>query len=133
MISVPSVWRLSKERYKLIGTKCLTCNTIYLPPRGICPKCRRKGKLEKFTDFSGLGKIETWTVVHSPPQGFEELSPYVLAIVKLDEGPRVLSQIVDVKPDDIKQGMRVEIVIRRIQEENPDGIIVYGFKFRPVI
>lgn len=129
MISVPGLWRLKEQRYRLIGSKCETCGTIYLPKRTICPKCRRKGKIRDYTEFSGFGNIETWTVVHSPPEGFVEQAPYVLAIIRLKEGPRILAQVVDVDPTKIEPGMEVYMVIRRVQESGPDGVIAYGFKF----
>jgi len=58
--------------------------------------------------------------------------PYVFALVKLDEGPMVSAQIVDVKPEDVKIGMRVKAVFRRIQSEDPEGLIHYAYKFKPV-
>ncbi len=80
--------------------------------------------------FSGKGRIYSFTEVHSPPEGFEEQAPYVLAIVELEEGARVMGQIVDVKKEDVKIGQEVEAVFRVIQRDDPEGLIHYGFKFR---
>ncbi|MFA6530211.1 MAG: Zn-ribbon domain-containing OB-fold protein [Candidatus Micrarchaeia archaeon] len=127
--SIPLTWRRIPERYRLIGTKCYTCNTSYFPTRIVCPKCRRKGKVEK-CEFPGKGKIYSFTEISSPPAGFEEQAPYVLAIIELDAGPRLTAQIVEVKGTDVKLGDRVESVFRLVQRDDPEGLIHYGFKFR---
>lgn len=127
--SVSLNWRRIPQRYRLIGSKCETCATYFFPKRPICPKCRRKGNIKE-VQFSGKGRIYSFTEVHSPPEGFEEQAPYVLAIVELEEGARVMGQIVDVKKEDVKIGQEVEAVFRVIQRDDPEGLIHYGFKFR---
>jgi hypothetical protein len=123
-------WRGFKERYGLLGSKCESCGRHYFPARVICPGCRRKGKM-KGVKFSGKGKIYSFTVVRTPPTGFEIFIPYIMAIVDLDEGARVVSQVVDCKPEEVEIGMQVESCFRKIREENKSGLILYGFKFRP--
>ncbi|MFO7322721.1 MAG: OB-fold domain-containing protein [Chloroflexota bacterium] len=86
---------------------------------------------ERFA-FSGTGEIYSYTVVQDPPEGFEEQSPYVLALVRLDEGPIITAQITDVDGP-VAIGDRVEMVTRRLTTEGPKGVIVYGYKFRPVL
>ena len=81
--------------------------------------------------FSGKGWVYTHTVIRVPPEGFERFSPYAVAIVQLDEGPKVTSQIVDCKPEDVYIGMPVETCFRKLRDQGPDGLIIYGFKFRP--
>ena len=58
------------------------------------------------------------------------MAPYVLAIIQLDEGPRLTAQV-DCKPEEIYIGMRVKAAFRKILEEGEDGIIHYGTKFIP--
>ena len=60
-------------------------------------------------------------------------APYVVALVELDDGVRILTQVVDVEPEDMKTGMRVEVAFRRVKEDGNSGIIEYGYKFRPVL
>ena len=129
--SISLTWRRIPERYRLEGSKCLTCGTVYFPKREVCPKCRSKGKLENFK-FSGKGKIYSFTKVYVPPKGFEDQVPYYLAIVELEEGARLTAQIIDSDPDKIKIGAPVEMVFRIIQMEDPEGLIHYGFKFKVV-
>ncbi|MBZ0310478.1 MAG: OB-fold domain-containing protein [Anaerolineae bacterium] len=83
--------------------------------------------------FGGLGEIYSFTTVMDAPEGFEENAPYVLALVKLDEGPIITAQLTDISsPEQVQIGLRVEMVTRRIRTNGPDGIIEYGYKFRPV-
>ncbi len=126
---LPLLWRRTKERYNLIGSKCESCGTHYMPGRAVCPKCRRKGKLVEHK-FSGKGRIYSYTVVRVAPEGYEYFVPYVLAIINLDEGAKITGQIVDADPDKIEVGQKVEMVFRKIHEDNPEGLITYGFKFK---
>jgi uncharacterized OB-fold protein len=88
---------------------------------------------EKVT-FAGTGTIYSYTTVTEPPAGFEEQAPYVLALVKLDEGPLLTAQITDLGPDEaLTLGDRVEMVTRKLTTEGERGVILYGYKFRRVL
>ncbi|MDZ4770234.1 MAG: OB-fold domain-containing protein [Chloroflexota bacterium] len=83
---------------------------------------------ENFT-FAGTGVIYSFTTVREAPEGFEDQAPYVLALIKLDEGTLVTAQLTDLDaPPAI--GDRVEMVTRRLTTEGAQGMIVYGYKFR---
>jgi uncharacterized OB-fold protein len=124
-------WRRIPERYRLTGSCCEKCKTNYFPTRKLCPKCRRKGKVV-LKQFCGLGSIYSFSEVSSGPVGFELEAPYVLAIIELDEGPRLTAQVVGVNESEVKIDDRVEMVFRKIMEDSPEGIIHYGYKFRLV-
>lgn len=128
-IMVVRTWRSMQERYNLVGTKCKTCGTVYFPARSVCPECRRKGELVE-CKLSGKGKVYTYSVVYAAPKDFEKQSPYVIGIVELDEGTKITAQI-DCEIDEIKIGMPVESVFRKIKEDGLDGVISYGYKFVP--
>lgn len=130
-MAVPRFWREIPNRYNLVGARCGNCNKVLFPPRYICPYCRRMGKLEPYR-LKRRGKVLTYTVVHAAANGFEDQAPYVLAIVELEDGPRLTAQVTDCNTDEIKIGDKVEIVFRRMGEEGQDGIIYYGFKARRV-
>jgi hypothetical protein len=115
----------------MLGVKCSSCNSAYFPKRSICPKCRRKGKLEEI-QFSGKGTVYSFTEVSAPPEGFEDQVPYVLAIIELVEGAKLTGQIVDASNADVKIGSKVQQVFRVIQRDDPEGLVHYGFKFRLV-
>jgi Predicted nucleic-acid-binding protein containing a Zn-ribbon len=122
-------WRHISQRYNLIGSKCLQCGEVFFPMRVICPKCRRKGQLEPIK-FSGNGKIMSYSVIHTPTDEFKNISPYAVAIIELEEGAKITSQIVDCNPDEIEIGQGVELVFRKIREEGDEGVISYGYKFK---
>lgn len=129
--NIAITWRRRPERYLLEGTYCSTCKTKYFPLRKLCPNCRRKGKIEKLR-FSGKGKIYSFSEVHSGPAGMDLQVPYVLAIVQLDEGPKLTTQIVECSEKDVKIGDKVEMIFRNIRRDDPEGLLHYGYKFRKV-
>jgi len=125
-------WRETRSRYNLIGNRCGICGTVYFPPRPVCVRCHREsiGRMEEFR-LKGSGEVQTHTIVHEPRPNFEIQVPYILAIVKLDEGPSVLGQVVDCSPEEVRIGSRVHSVFRKIGEEGKAGVIYYGYKFVP--
>lgn len=129
-MSVARFWRKIPQRYNLIGTRCESCGRHYFPPRSFCPDCRRGGKIVEYR-FPGTGKIVTYTVIRAASEQFENTTPYVLAIIQLDEGPRLTSQVV-AKPGEVAVGTRVRSVFRRIMADGDSGVIHYGTKFVPV-
>lgn len=127
-MSVPNYLREAPRRYRLEGARCKGCGAIHFPPRAICDRCG--GRDLKGEGLSGEGELISYTIIRHPPKGFEERAPYAIGIVQLKEGVRILSQIVDCDPMGLREGARVEMVIRRIREDG--GFIEYGYKFRPV-
>lgn len=128
---VPRFWREIPNRYNLIGSKCGNCDEVFFPSRYVCPTCRRIGKIEPY-QLNGRGKIVSYSTVHIPPEGFEDEVPYVIAIIELEEGPRITGQITNCSSDKIEIGDEVEAAFRYIGEESKDGMIYYGYKFRKV-
>jgi hypothetical protein len=131
-MAIPRFWREIQSRYNLIGTKCGSCGSVDFPPRAVCPTCGRKsiGKMQR-VKLKGTGQVVTYTVIHDAPVNFEMQKPYVVAIVETDEGVRLTSQIIDVEPDEVTIGMRVQAAFRRLGQEGAAGVIHYGYKFRP--
>jgi uncharacterized OB-fold protein len=130
-MSAPGNWRLQRQRYRLQGEVCGKCGARIFPPRDVCPDCEAPAK-EPF-DFSGRGEVYSYSTVYSAPSGFEELVPYAVALVRLEEGPMVTAQLTDVDLGDVHVGMPVEMVTRRVREDGKEGTIVYGYKFRPSV
>lgn len=83
--------------------------------------------------LSGRGEVYSFSIMYNAPQGYEEQKPYTIALVRLDEGPMVTAQLTDVDNGDVRIGMRVEMVTRKLREEGVEGQIIYGYKFRPML
>ena len=122
-------WRLKGQRYHLEGSVCANCGAKYFPPRQVCAECKSTDL--KPHEFSGSGELYSFTILHQAPLGYESNLPYAVGMVKLDEGPMVEAQLTDVNLDELKIGQRVEMVTRKLREHGQDGLIVYGYKFRP--
>jgi scaffold protein (connect acetoacetyl-CoA thiolase and HMG-CoA synthase) len=122
-------WRLREQRYQLIGNSCLNCGTKFFPPRQVCTECR--GTVFEPFQFSGDGELYSYTTLRQAPAGFEAQTPYLVGMIKLDEGPMVEAQLTDASSEDWAVGMRVEMVTRKLREEGDAGLILYGYKFRP--
>lgn len=124
-------WRLQSQRYRMEGLRCEQCGTVIFPARAHCPQCAG----ESFASLAlrGLGEVYSFTQVHDAPAGFEHDAPFFLALVRLDEGPLVTAQLTDVERETVHIGMPVEMVTRKLREDGERGMLVYGYKFRPLL
>ncbi len=134
-MTVARFWRETPRRYNLGGNRCTACQTVYFPPRAVCPTCQQHrqsiGKMEPYT-LCGDGEVFSYSVVHEAAEGFEMLAPYVLALIKTPEGPLLTGQVVDVTPEEVQVGLRVRASFRKLREDGRAGVIHYGYKFSPV-
>ncbi len=124
-------WRLKQQRYALVGEICPHCEVKIFPPRDICPDCGQDAKTT--FQFSGKGEVYSFTTVRQAPAGHEENAPYTLALVRLEEGPMVAAQLTDLNDNVIEIGMPVEMVTRKLRSEGDRGLLIYGYKFRPLL
>ena len=90
--------------------RCQACGRPVFYPRAVCPHCTR-GELT-WVEASGLGTVHTFTVVHRAPPEHREDVPYVVALVELDEGVRMMTRLVDVEPSAVAVGLPVEVAVR---------------------
>ena len=131
-MEIPRHWRLKQQRYALVGEVCPHCDAKIFPPRDVCPNCG--GEARNTYNFSGKGEVYSFTRMADGPAGFEEQAPYTVALVKLVEGPVVTAQLTDLGDTRVEIGMPVEMVTRRIRQDGDErGMIVYGYKFRPIL
>jgi uncharacterized protein len=93
---------------RLLVKQCQDCHALTWYPRAICPQCSslRTGWLQ----VSGRGHIYSYTVNHRGEGAYQGLPPFVLAYVELDEGPRMMTNIVDAGDADLRVGQPVEVV-----------------------
>jgi uncharacterized protein len=131
-MEIPRHWRLKKQRYALVGEICPHCEAKIFPPRDVCPECSGEAKTPYV--FSGKGEVYSFTRMANAPSGFEEQAPYTVALIKLVEGPVVTAQLTDLGDDEVKIGMPVEMVTRKLRSDGDErGMLVYGYKFRPAM
>lgn len=119
----PSYWREKVYRYRLIAKYCENCNKKYYPPKLACPICGNKELKE--VQLPRIGTLITYTWVTQPTKDFATQAPYVVGLIKLDDGTLIVSQLTDVEIEELKDGIRVEAVFRRMFEEGDSGLIYY--------
>jgi uncharacterized protein len=100
-------------RGELVTQHCLSCDRIWHPPLPRCPHCHATGT--DWRPVSGKGTVYAYTVVeHATHVAMREHVPYVVAIVELAEGPRVVTNIRGCLPGDVRVGMPVRVAFERL-------------------
>jgi len=94
---------------QLTGYVCRKCGWADFHPVNLCPRC--SGEVKQST-FAGEGKIVTYTVIRYPPKGFENQAPYVVAIIDIENGPRVIGRVSN-SVDEVKIGSSVTLLSTR--------------------
>ncbi|WP_227937908.1 Zn-ribbon domain-containing OB-fold protein [Alkalihalobacillus deserti] len=102
------------QNHKLMLQNCDDCHEYIFYPRMICPHCFSDNLTWKET--SGKGKIQSYTVVHKAPPEFRDEVPYVIGIIDLEEGVRMLSRIIGDR-DKISIEKPVSVVYKKIDDE----------------
>jgi uncharacterized OB-fold protein len=116
-------WEATR-RHELVIQRCQQCSSWVFHPREQCPVCFSR-ELE-WTSVSGRGRVYAFTVVHQPAHpGFQLDAPYTYAIIQLDEGVRMASNVVECPPGEVKVDMPVVAVF---DDVSPEWTLV---KFRP--
>lgn len=127
-------WHEYDGLHRLVGTVCNDCGKKFFPKRFVCANCHSLNVLPY--QFSGKGVIVNFDYQFLPPVkmlGFREELNRVMIVVKLEEGPTVVSELVDVSnPDEVKNGAEVHMVIRKIaRSNNSDYKYAYKFEIEP--
>jgi hypothetical protein len=99
-------WEATREG-RLLLPRCLGCGVVIWYPRGMCPKCH--GAKVEWIEASGRGSVYSFTVVRRSFGAWREVTPYVVAYVELEEGPRVLTNLVELDPEQARIGMAVRL------------------------
>ncbi len=109
-------WDGVKE-HKLLIQRCGSCGLLRHPPRPMCPRCNA---LEWDTvESSGRGTVRSFVMPHHPPLPWFE-DPYIVALIELDEGTRLVTNLVGIAPESATIGMPVEVHY----EEFDDGLVL---------
>ena len=116
-------WDAAK-RHELVMPRCRTCDHMFFYPREDCPRCL-SNNLE-WTNVSGKGRLHSYTVIRQPANSvFIDDVPYIYAMVQLDEGPRMISNIVQCEIDDAEIDMPL---VAHFDDITPEWTLV---KFKP--
>lgn len=109
-----------------MAVTCKKCGKVMIPPRPYCPEC---GSPEgDWTQLTGEGTILTYTIIHVAPQQLSLLAPYIVAIVKLREGPPLPGMVKLVDPRIVKVGMKVQVAYEPATEDGWPRWTQYFFK-----
>ncbi len=92
---------------KLMGGQCEKCGAIHLPPRPLCDKCFSKEF--KWTEMPQTGKLLTYSIIHVAPVQFQQMAPYAVGIIQLENGLRIPGMIRGVEHEKIKVGIELTI------------------------
>ncbi len=118
-----------KKNAQIMGAKCKKCGLIYVPPRLFCEQCFEK--LDDWVRMSKRGVVHTYTVAHIDIDGSKLKEPTILAVIKIDNAHGgLVHKLGEIKPENVKIGMRVEAVFKAKKERG--GSILDIKYFRPV-
>lgn len=100
----------------LVVQRCRSCGERRFPPRDICSHCL--GREADWVPSSGHGKIVTWNVMHQVYHpGFANEVPYAVVLVELDDGGRMISNVVDCPNERLEIGLPVEVTFEKLSDE----------------
>lgn len=99
---------------RLLFQECPSCGHRQFYPRAMCTAC---GGGTEWREASGRGTVHTYTVIRQNwAMPFRELQPYVVAMVELEEGPRMMTNVTDIEIDDVRIGLAVECYVVKVED-----------------
>ena len=102
-------------RHELVLQTCSSCGTVRHPPRPVCPSCLSWE--HEWKPASGRGVVWSWVVAHPPVlPAFADKTPFNVAVVELDEGVRMVGNLLDVANEEIHEGMAVEVAWEDVED-----------------
>jgi uncharacterized OB-fold protein len=114
-------WAAAAEG-RLVADRCADCGALAPFPRGFCPHCWSERVAPE--ELSGRATLYTYSEVHvNPMPPFKDLVPYVAAIVDLEEGPRVVTRLVDVPAGELEIGMALKATFERV--DDAEGLVLF--------
>jgi uncharacterized protein len=119
-------WNGLKDE-KLLIQRCGECKTLRVPPRPMCGNCQSLDW--DAVESSGRGEVYSYVMPQYPPLPFLHY-PYVVALIELEEGVRIVSNLRDIEPDAIEVGLPVEVFYEKF-EAIPSGDELVLHQFRP--
>ncbi len=120
-------FRALKDEGKILGTRCLRCDVLYVPGRAFCERCL--DGLDEWVDVGTRGPVYTFTLLYKDLDGNPLPTPEIVALVQFGDGG-IVHRLGEVDPDVVTIGMEVEAVLRPAKERK--GSILDISHFRPV-
>ena len=108
-------WEATRN-HELKLQQCRVCKAFRFPPAEVCPECTSDAY--DWNPVSGKGRVFSFVIYHRAYHpGFQDEIPYVVGVIELDEGPRMLSNVVGCKPEEVRCDMPVEVAFEDITDE----------------
>lgn len=104
--TIENFYRFCAQR-KLMGVKCVRCGRMSALPRNKCRKCNSTDM--EWNELKGSGRLLSYSIVHVATSEFQNLAPYAVGIVQMDEGTTLSGIIRNVKTEDLKIGMNLVV------------------------
>jgi uncharacterized OB-fold protein len=105
---------------RLLLPRCDDCGDTFWYPRLVCPFCGSQSV--HYAESSGLGTVYSFTVIRRGHGPYREKAPYVLAMIQLDDGPIMMSNVVGVDPDNVAIDTPVQVIFERAGDDGEDAI-----------
>ena len=105
---------------RLLLPRCDECGDTFWYPRLVCPFCASHSV--RYVESSGLGTVYSFTVVRRGPGPFREKAPYVVAMIRLDDGPIMMSNVVGTDPEAVEIDMPVRVLFERAGDDGSEAI-----------
>ncbi len=111
-----AAWWQSCREHKLNIQRCSGCGAFQFYPRIVCSSCM-SGKVE-WVQSAGRGKVVTFTICRLPvAEAYTADLPYVVALIRLEEGPTMMSNIGECEPESVAIGMPVEVTFQKWSDD----------------
>ena len=121
-----AAWWASCRDHKLMIQHCSQCGAFQFYPRIVCSSCLSEAV--KWVQSAGRGKVETFTICRLPvAEAYAADVPYVVALIQLEEGPTMMSNIVECDPESVVAGMPLEVIFATWSDE------ITVPQFRPLV
>jgi len=120
----------TRDQDYLNGSICKKCGTKYVGPRLFCGVCSSDGPFETIR-LADTGTVHVWTIIHQATPYVQ--APYIAAVVDLDGGGSVNTNIVGIepKPENMRFGMRVKMFTEKVSEDK-EGNSYIAYRFKPI-
>lgn len=114
------------DRHELVLQRCSACNHYLQPPRPMCPKCRSMDTLE-WVPSAGRGTIYSYVNFTTDRMAYPAMKvPYSVVLAEMEEGVRLVANMIDCEPDEVEIGMPIEVVF----DDIADDLTLFKFKKR---